>query len=462
MKLLNLIFQIIGVLAAIVTLTQFFCNKIPIPSESRNISHGLKPIIFILFLTSVIITLLILLVEPFGIFQKFELQAYDHLIQLQSDTKQDERILIITVDAEDRKYQDQLKMGKKGQSISDEALEIVLKKLNQHQPSVIGLDVYRDFPATSESLATLLKQNQHLIATCLVENGSNPYGISSPPEISEEHRLGFANIPRDPDGVIRRQFLGMAKPNNSVCQTDDSLSFQIALRYLKKEENISDSDIEFTPEKLTISNTIFHKFEFDAGGYQLPRTEDKGYQILLNYRSAREISQQIPLKEILDGSRDSLLPELVNKRIILIGTIDKTYRDLHLTPYSNNQPSKKMPGILIQAQMISQILRAVVDNRPILSWWPQWGENFWTWIWSVVGCGLGSYYSFRSPSFFQFFLAIISALLILCILTRFLFGNGLWVPIVPSTLALTLSSLAIVIIMNYFIRLQHRQKKIIA
>ena len=152
MKLLNLIFQIIGVLAAIVTLTQFFCNKIPIPSESRNISHGLKPIIFILFLTSVIITLLILLVEPFGIFQKFELQAYDHLIQLQSDTKQDERILIITVDAEDRKYQDQLKMGKKGQSISDEALEIVLKKLNQHQPSVIGLFFIYIFKSFKRSL----------------------------------------------------------------------------------------------------------------------------------------------------------------------------------------------------------------------------------------------------------------------------------------------------------------------
>ena len=437
------IVRIIETLGAIVQ----FLREIISGSTNRELS--LRPIILISFLTSVIITSLIILVQPFGIFQKFELRAYDHLIQLQSDEK-DERILIITVDTEDIQYQDQLKMERGAKSISDEALGIVLEKLNQHQPSVIGLDIFRDFPSNSKSLATLLKQNKNLIGTCLVDM------IKSPPEISEEHRLGFANIPRDPDRVIRRQFLGMAKPSNSVCQTDDSLSFQIALHYLKKERK--SLDIGFTPNNnnLKIGNTIFHKFEFDAGGYQLPRTEDQGYQILINYRSAQEIAQQIPLREILDGSQDSSLPKLVNERIILIGTIDETFYDFHLTPYSNNQPSKKMPGVIIQAQMISQILRAVLDNRPLLNWWPQWGETLWAWIWSVVGSGIGLYYLLRSKSFFKLFIAIISALFILYLLTRFWFGNGLWIPIVPSALALILSSLTVVTI-NSSLGLQHQQ-----
>ena len=431
--------KIIEILGAIVEFLR------EILSESFNGSFSLKPIIVTSFLTSIIITLLIILVQPFGIFQTFELRAYDHLIQLQSAEK-DERILIITVDAEDLKYQDRLNMKRGAKSISDEALTIVLEKLNQHQPSVIGLDIFRDFSANSESLANLLKQNKNLIATCLIENGENSYGISSPPEISEEHRLGFANIPRDPDRVIRRQFLGMAKPSNSVCQADDSLSFQIAIHYLKKERQTLDIGFTSNNNNLKIDNTIFDKFEFDAGGYQLPRTEDKGYQILINYRSAQEIVQQIPLREILDGSRDSSLPKLVNGRIILIGNMDKVFRDFHLTPYSDNQPSKKMPGVIIQAQMISQILRAVLDNRSLLSWWPQWGETLWAWMWSVIGSCIGLYYLLRSQSFFKLFLVIISAILILYMLTRFWFGKGLWVPIVPSTLALMLSSLTVVML----------------
>lgn len=437
--------KIIEILGAIV---EFSREILP---RSNNGLLSLKASIFVSFVTSVIITLLIVLIQPFGIFQTFELRAYDHLIQLQTEEK-DERILIITVDAEDLKYQDRLNMKRGAKSISDEALAIVLEKLNQHQPSVIGLDIFRDFSANSESLGNLLKQNKNLIATCLVDR------IKSPPEISEEHRLGFANIPRDPDRVIRRQFLGMAKPSNSICQTDDSLSFQIAVNYLKKERKTLNIGFTANNNNLKIGNTIFHKFEFDAGGYQLPRTEDQGYQILINYRSAEEIVQKIPLREILDGSRDSGLPKLVNERIILIGNIDETFYDFHLTPYSDNQPSKKMPGVIIQAQMISQILRAVLDNRSLLSWWPQWGETLWAWMWSVVGSGIGLYYLLRSQSFFKLFLVIISALLILYTLTRFWFGNGLWVPIVPSALALILSSLAIVI-MNRYIRLPHQQNK---
>ena len=93
--------KIIEILGAVVEFLR------DILSGSTNGELSLKPIILISFLTSVIITLIIVLIQPFGIFQKFELHAYDHLIQLQSDEK-DERILIITVDTEDIQYQDQL------------------------------------------------------------------------------------------------------------------------------------------------------------------------------------------------------------------------------------------------------------------------------------------------------------------------------------------------------------------
>ena len=371
---------------------------------------------------------------------------WDNLIEeVSSLGKRDKRILIITVDAEDLKYQDQLNMQRGAKSISDKALTIILEKLNQHQPTVIGLDIYRNFPANSEPLATLLKQKKNLIATCLVETLENSSGEPSPPEIVEEQRLGFANIPTDPDGVIRRQLLGMAKVNNSVCQTGYSLSFQIALSYLKEERNILPSQLP--PNNiLKIGNTIFPKFEFNAGGYQLPKTEDRGYQILVNYRSpSNKVFKQISLQKILDGSMDSLLPEYVNNKIILIGTIAKSYKDWHLTPYSNCKRLKKMSGIMIQAHMISQIISSVLDNRLLLSWWPQWGETLWNWMWSLVGGGLGLYYVLSSPSAIQFIIAIILALCFLYVLTFFLLLRGSWVPIISSALSLILSSLTIAI-----------------
>ena len=451
MRLDNLIFKLIGIVAATVTILDFFSKNKP----ELTVSLSRIDTIIIPILTSIIIVIIILLLKSLGILQKFELQAFDHLIRLRPDEKQDDRILIITVDAEDLKHQDQLKMKRGAQSISDEALEIVFKKLNQHQPSVIGLDVYRNFSANSESLGTLLKQEKNLIATCLVETIENSAGEPSPPEISEEQRLGFANIPKDPDEVIRRQFLGMAKANNSRCQTGYSLSFRLALRYLKKERNISPSKIAPDQGILKIGNTIFHKFEFNAGGYQLPKTEDRGYQILINYRSSsNKIFKQLSLKQLLDDSIDSFLPQYVNHKIILIGTIAKSYKDWHLTPYRNGQRSKKMAGVIIHAHMISQILSAVLDNRPLLRWWPKWKETLWYWIWSLVGGGLGLYYLLGSLSSTRFVIAIILALCFLYVLSFFLLLRGSWVPIVSSASALMLSSLTIVIT-NNFIRFEN-------
>ncbi|MGK7898735.1 MAG: CHASE2 domain-containing protein [Xenococcus sp. (in: cyanobacteria)] len=446
MKLVNLIVTIIGILGTIVVILNFLATNTPVLISSLIQAH----IILIPILTSAIIILIIVLLKNFGIFQEFELQAYDHLLQLRPNEKEDNRILIITVDAEDLKYQDQLNMQRGAKSISDKALTIILEKLNQHQPTVIGLDIYRNFPANSEPLATLLKQKKNLIATCLVETLENSSGEPSPPEILEEQRLGFANIPKDYDGVIRRQFLGMAKPNNSVCQTDHSLSFRIALSYLKQERNILPSQLP--PNNiLKIGNTIFHKFEFNAGGYQLPKIEGRGYQILINYRSSSNtVFKQISLQTILDGSIDSLLPQYFNHKIILIGTIAKSYKDWHLTPYSNSKRSKKMAGIIIQAHMISQIVSSVLDNRPLLSWWPQWGETLWNWMWSLVGGALGLYYLLGSASASQFIIAIILALCFLYVLTFFFLLRSRWVPIISSALSLILSSLTIVIT-NYFI-----------
>ncbi len=66
-------------------------------------------------------------------------------------------------------------------------------------------------------------------------------------------------------------------------------------------------------------------------------------------------------------------------RIVLIGTIAPDYEDYHRTPFG------EISGVEIQAHMISQLVSAVLQNRPILRWLPQQGEWIVVWMFSFLG-----------------------------------------------------------------------------
>lgn len=85
---------------------------------------------------------------------------------------------------------------------------------------------------------------------------------------------------------------------------------------------------------MQLGSTIFKHIEKDRGGYQ--NSDTGGYQVLLNYRSAANVAQQVTLTEVLAGSVD---PNLVCDRIVLIGVTAPSLNDYFLTPYSKDQPS---------------------------------------------------------------------------------------------------------------------------
>ncbi len=91
-----------------------------------------------------------------------------------------------------------------------------------------------------------------------------------------------------------------------------------------------------------------------------------------------------------------------------------------------------MGGVFIQAQMVSQILSAVLDGRPLLSVLPQWGEAFWVLGSSIVG-GLLAWYFGRLKYLLPAGGVVIAVLSGVCFL---LFIQGWWMPLVPSALAL--------------------------
>jgi CHASE2 domain-containing sensor protein len=114
--------------------------------------------------------------------------------------------------------------------------------------------------------------------------------------------------------------------------------------------------------------------------------------------------------------------------------------DNYLTPDgSSAHPQRRLPGVLVQAHMVSQILSAVLDRRPLLWIWPDWAEGLWIVGWSVFGGIIA--WCLRSP----FYLGLVLGALFLI-----LYGScsgslmvGLWVPFIPVALALvtTVSSI---------------------
>ncbi|WP_442939825.1 CHASE2 domain-containing protein [Nostoc sp.] len=69
-----------------------------------------------------------------------------------------------------------------------------------------------------------------------------------------------------------------------------------------------------------------------------------------------------------------------------IGTTAETFHDYWLTPYTTPQGKlQAIPGVFLQAQMVSQLLSAALDGQPLLWTWPLWGEVIWVWGWSFLG-----------------------------------------------------------------------------
>ena len=392
---------------------------------------GSTPKLITVGLISLIIAGLLIGVRSLGLLEASELRAFDYLLKQRPPEQLDDRLLVITVSEADIQYQDSLGMDRANSgSLADEAFTQLLAKLEPYQPRIIASDIYHDFDF-SPQLASKLKQKDNFYAICAVgtDNADEP-GIAAPPGIPFK-KVGFTDWSRDRDDVVRRQLLLM-KPK-PLCNTDHSISFQIALAYLAQQGITSKRN---TKGNITINDVVFKQFEANAGGYQLPPDEANGYQILLNYRSTNP--EQISLKEILAELPDNQLSNLVQDRIVLIGVLKKL-SDLHRTPFTQGPWPEKVAGVTIQAQMTSQILSAVLDDRPLLWWWPEWIEMLWIASWSVVG-GL-IVWSLRSP--LQLGLGIFGAITLIFALCWFSLVQGGWIPLIPAVLVLFLTSVCV-------------------
>jgi CHASE2 domain-containing sensor protein len=378
-------------------------------------------------LVSAMIAILCIGIRQMGVFEPVDLWAFDQLIRLRPEEGPDNRLLVIEITEADLKYQRQKNMQGQG-SLSDQALQQLLKKLEPLEPSAIGIDVYRDFRvgAKYSALAQQLQHNDQIFSVCKTsEPSSKDSGVKAPPEAPKD-QIGFSDIATGQDHIVRSHLLYLQPEVDSSCQANQSLSLQLGLKYLDSQNiSVDPSSKDF----LKLNKTTFTPLSPSAkGGYH--SLDTRGYQILLNYRTPQdEISKTITLTEALENS---LKPEWVKNKIVLIGVTAPSQKDDHLTPFASEQPLR---GIMLQAQMVSQIISAVLDHRPLLWVWPDWGENLWIFAWSAAGGLLA--WRVRSPLVLGIGCAI--ALVSLGGCCWILLSYGGWIPLIPAAVVLVIT-----------------------
>lgn len=250
----------------------------------------------------------------------------------------------------------------------------------------------------------------------------------------------------------------------------------LANQYLKKQKNhrIELKSLEKNKNKFSFTNpeyclkftdlwgndVRFPNFQISIGGYQRLNDGYSRCQVLINYQHRelvkyspenRTNAEAITVKDFLNDEKFPV--EKYQDRIVLIGSVSyNTVKDYWKTPYTSSSGGE-MPGVVIQAQIVTQIINSVLPVSGgrsmiwILPQWRgiQWGEFLWIWAWSLAGGFLVWWW--RSPRDSVIAIAVACASgYIICFLI-FQLSSG-WFPFIPVIVVMTLTG-AIVYWLNW-------------
>ena len=405
------------------------------------------------FFTSLVVSTAVMLGRSLSWLEPLEFWAYDRALQQRPAEVVDPRILVVEVTEADT--------NRDPYPLSDKTLLQALDILEQYQPAAIGLDIHRANPkdAAYSKLIESIETNPRLFPVCAYGARNNSYappqGLSS---TKLNQQMGFSDLPVDEQTAsnnfffrasaskvetnprVRRHLLSYDPSfatQSSQCLTPYSFSFQLAYEYLH-QAGIEPLTVN-SQEQWQFGNITFQEMGRRFGGYQ--QLSDRSSQIPLNYRAGQP-AKRISLQQLLSGK---IPQELIANRIVLIGYTASVARDYFNTPYG------AMPGVWIHAHATSQMISAVLDDRPLIWVLPQGGEWLLVLGWSLVTGGvmtlLYKYSAVYSCLALGFLVVVIDRLYLLLSI------QGGWLPYIPTTIAVIIvGAMAIFICYRHYNR----------
>jgi CHASE2 domain-containing sensor protein len=390
--------------------------------------------LFKLLINSAIVTLVISAFKGIGWLQTWEWQVYDLMVKVQTSESIENRVLALEIKQEDINYLQGEYPLKNGTLLK------VLQKLDEYKPKAIGIDIYRYPPPNKnpqelieyQNLVKFLQKRDYIVPICFHSDSD----LSAKYLPISQNRVGFVDVPLDPDGVIRRTLLAVEPPVQSSCQASYSLSAYLAIAYLQTKGY----QIKFPASNVW---EIHHPQKQKVVRWQAlqPHTsfyssvqETSGFQMLLNYRhtnSLDKISRRVTLTQILKGEFSA---NEIRDRIILIGVTDPNLaKDEFETPYN-----QEIRGLWLHAHMVSQLVSSVEDGRSLLKFLNWELQILVIWLLSVTTLSVTWRFNYLTSLKIT---GVILALVYTISLGLFMI-QGLIIPIIPATLALLIPLLA--------------------
>ncbi|MGG6266905.1 CHASE2 domain-containing protein [Leptolyngbya sp. AN03gr2] len=357
-----------------------------------------------------------------GAFQPLELMALDQWFRARPPETVDSRIVIVTIDESDFN-----EVGR--YPIPDAQLASLLSKIRQQKPRVIGMDIYRNLPVEPghDALRTIYQQTPNLIGVEKTLSGANMPSVDPPPILREQGQIAASDLVLDADGKVRRNLLSLRVGPiwGKQSRTIETLGTRLALEYLKAQ-GIKPNPLE--NGVIQLGKARLEPLQPNAGGYV--RADIGGFQLLANFRNLQQQFTSVSFSDVLN---DRVTAQLMQDRIVLIGSVAESLNDRFFTPYTNSAKLTSA-GVEVHADFTSQLLSAALNGRPILRGVPEWIETIWGWMWLGIGIVLGT--RFRAP---HRTLAWMIGVTIAGIFIAYgLFLSGWWITIVAPLIGMML------------------------
>ena len=378
-----------------------------------------------------------------GAFHALELMALDRFLTLNTQLPFETTDPDITVVEIDEPYVEGT--VEKGHTITADSLAIILKTVFANEPTAVGTDIV-SYRITGNEPNRLLPQiNQH---SNLIKDANNSSNLAEPiPGLTDNQladQVGFNDLIFDRDGTVRRALLGFFQ-NGEADDYKTSFAIQVAKAHFKFREKESENRL------VELENGINDPETMRFGNREIPRisstygyTDQQIYdvQTLINYRGSIKPFQIVSASELLASQNQKA--DLIKGKIIILSLAGAS-QDFAIPLTNSEQVSDDSPlasGIEIQTHIISQIVQAVEDQRPLI-WTSQTTQYVFLIFFSILGVSCGRFSKETLSGFIGLALTIFASILLSYL---FLLRIGLWLPLAATLVATTANGL---IYINY-------------
>ena len=349
-----------------------------------------------------------------GYLELLELAAYDLLVATLSPAREDRSEVTLVIIGEG----DIRALG--NWPLTDEQMSRILRRLLELGPTVVGLDIYRDLPVPpgTGSLEELLRTEQRIV---VIERlpGPDSQGVAAPPALRGSTRVGFADLVTDPGGVIRRNLLFQSHDED----VSYSLSLRLALAHLATL-GVFPRPAPDDPSLLRLGESTLQPLSGDEGGYA--GADAGGYQIMLDYAGSGDPFPAYGLAAVLD---ETLEPDDVRGRIVILGVASASVKDTFPTPFSIlGTGAGTMPGVAVHAHAAQQLLDIALGRQQPLRAWSEPLETAWIWGWTAAGLIVGWF----AASAWRLAAVMAAGVVAAGLLGGYAYVLGWWIPVVPN------------------------------